>query len=45
MVAVGSSHAAANARTASLADALSDRWARVAVAYATGPQPSVADGI
>ena len=45
VVAVGSSHAAANARTASLADALSDRWARVAVAYATGPQPSVADGI
>ena len=45
VVAVGSSHAAANARTASLADALSDRWTAVRVAYATGPQPSVADGI
>jgi sirohydrochlorin ferrochelatase len=45
VVAVGSSHAAANARTASLADALSDRWTAVRVAYATGPQPSVSDGI
>lgn len=45
VVAVGSTHAAANARTASLADALSDRWTAVRVAYATGPQPSVADGI
>lgn len=45
VVAVGSSHAAANARTASLAATLSDQWAAVRVAYATGPQPSVADGI
>ena len=45
IVAVGSSHAAANARTASLADTLSGQWAQVRVAYATGPQPSVADGI
>ena len=46
VVAVGSSHAAANARTATLASELSERsgWARVAVAYATA-QPSVADGI
>ena len=45
VVAVGSSHAAANARTASLADTLAGQWAAVRVAYATGPQPSVADGI
>ena len=45
VVAVGSSHAAANARTATLASALSDHgWARVEVGYATA-QPSVADGI
>lgn len=45
VVAVGSSHAAANARTASLASTLAGRWPAVRVAYATGPQPSVADGI
>ena len=45
VVAVGSSHAQANARTATLADGLPGDWAAVRVAYATGPQPSVADGI
>lgn len=47
VVAVGSSHAEANAGTATLADALAygTRWARVRVAYATGPTPSVAEGI
>ena len=46
IVAVGSSHAAANARTATLASALSERWGwqHVRVAYAT-TEPSVADGI
>ena len=45
VVAVGSSHAAANARTATLASELSQRgWRRVRVAYAT-TQPSVSDGI
>ncbi len=46
IVAVGSSHTAANARTATLASALSARggWGRVRVAYAT-TEPSVADGI
>nr|WP_237752624.1 sirohydrochlorin chelatase [Mycolicibacterium aromaticivorans] len=47
VVAVGSSHAAANARTAALAVTLGRgaRWSGVHVAYATGPQPSVPDGI
>lgn len=45
VVAVGSSHEAANARTATLADSLAGEWAAVRVAFATGPQPSVADGI
>jgi sirohydrochlorin ferrochelatase len=47
VVAVGSSHAAANARTATVAAALAHgtRWAGVQIGYATGPQPSVADGI
>jgi sirohydrochlorin ferrochelatase len=47
VVAVGSSHAEANAGTATLADALAHgtRWSGVRVAYATGPAPSVADGI
>jgi len=47
VVAVGSSHAEANAGTATLADAMAHgtRWAGVRVAYATGPAPSVADGI
>lgn len=47
VVAVGSSHAAANARTATVGAALAEdaTWAAVEVAYATGPQPSVAEGI
>ena len=45
VVAVGSSHAEANARTATLADSLTGEWAAVRVAYATGPQPSVTDGL
>ena len=47
VVAVGSSHAAANARTAALADVLGrgTRWSGVQVAYATVPDPSVEDGI
>lgn len=47
VVAVGSSHAEANAGTATLADAMAHgtRWTGVRVAYATGPAPSVADGI
>lgn len=45
VVAVGSSRRAANARTATLADRLTGRWSAVEVAYATGPQPSVDDGI
>lgn len=47
VVAVGSSHAAANARTSTLATTLADRhrWAGVRVAFATGPEPTVADGI
>lgn len=46
VVAVGSSHAAANARTATLAATVSagTGWAGVEVAYAT-TEPSVADGI
>lgn len=45
VVAVGSSHEAANARTAALAPALvaRTRWAGVEVAYATGPHPTVAE--
>ncbi|WP_110918712.1 sirohydrochlorin chelatase [Mycolicibacterium rhodesiae] len=47
VVAVGSSRTAANDRTAALADRLGrgTRWSGVQVAYATGPQPSVQDGI
>ncbi len=47
VVAVGSSHAAANARTAALTEVLArgTRWSGVQVAYATGPDPSVEDGI
>lgn len=45
VVAVGSSHGCANARTAILAGSLTNRWPHVRVAYATGPKPSVADGI
>jgi sirohydrochlorin ferrochelatase len=46
VVAVGSSHAAANARTATVGTALArrSRWC-VEVAYATGPEPSVRAGI
>ena len=47
VVAVGSSHAAANLRTATVAETLTAdrRWAGVEIAFATGPQPGVADGI
>lgn len=47
VVAVGSSRSAANARTSSLAGSLAvgARWSGVQVAYATGPQPSVLDGV
>ncbi len=47
VVAVGSSRPQANARTATLAEALQDGtdWAGTQVAYATGPHPSVRDGI
>lgn len=47
VVAVGSSHAAANARTATLAATLAHgrQWVGAGVVYATGPQPSVAEGI
>ncbi|WP_179472615.1 sirohydrochlorin chelatase [Mycolicibacterium vinylchloridicum] len=47
VVAVGSSHPDANARTSALADTLArgTRWSGVQVAYATGPQPSVLDGV
>jgi sirohydrochlorin ferrochelatase len=47
VVAVGSTHAEANAGTAALADAMAHgtRCAGVRVAYATGPAPSVADSI
>ena len=47
VVAVGSSHAAANARTATVAGALAagSGWAGSEVTFATGPQPSVLDGI
>ena len=44
IVAVGSSHAAANVATATLADSLPGEWADVRVVYAT-TEPSVADGI
>ena len=45
VVAVGSSNEAANARTSSVAHVLSTgtRWTGAEVAFATGPQPSVAD--
>ncbi|MCI4675258.1 sirohydrochlorin chelatase [Candidatus Mycolicibacterium alkanivorans] len=47
VVAVGSSRAAANARAATLVATLAEgtRWAGVQVAYATGPQRSVINGI
>lgn len=46
VVAVGSSDADANARTAGVARTLDGgRWAAVEMAFATGPTPSVADGI
>jgi sirohydrochlorin ferrochelatase len=45
VVAVGSSNEAANARTSNVARTLSvgTRWAGTEVAFATGPQPTVAD--
>lgn len=45
VVAVGSSNKAANTRTSDVARALSigTRWAGAEVAFATGPQPNVAD--
>lgn len=45
VVAVGSSHPAANAQTAMVAPALQrgTRWAGAEVAFATGPYPGVAD--
>jgi sirohydrochlorin ferrochelatase len=47
LVAVGSSSEAANARTSTVAPALraGTRWAGVEVAFATGPQPGVADAV
>lgn len=44
---VGSSHPAANARTASLAGSLAEgtRWAGVQVAFATGQTPSVSEAV
>ncbi len=47
VVAVGSSDADANARTATVARTLDGgrRWAAVEMAFATGPTPSVRDGI
>jgi len=47
VVAVGSSHTDANTGTATVAEALArgSRWAGVRVAYATGPSPSVNEGI
>jgi sirohydrochlorin ferrochelatase len=47
VVAVGSSHTDANTGTATVADALArgSRWAGVRVAYATGPAPSIDEGI
>lgn len=47
VVAVGSSHQAANARTATLAPALAhgSRWAAARVAHATGSDLTVAEGI
>jgi sirohydrochlorin ferrochelatase len=47
VVAVGSSHQAANSRTATLAPALAhgSRWAAVHVAHATGSELTVTDGI
>lgn len=47
VVAVGSSHAAANARTATVAGILArgTGWAGVQVAHATGSGPSIGDGI
>ena len=47
VVAVGSSHPAANARTARVADLLAHgtRWAGTEMAFATGPTPSVDDAV
>lgn len=47
LASVGSSHPAANARTAALANALAEgtRWAGVQVAFATGQTPSVPEAV
>ncbi|BCI87302.1 hypothetical protein NIIDMKKI_25080 [Mycobacterium kansasii] len=47
VVAIGSSNTAANARTAQVAAALAagTRWAGATIAFATRPQPSVADAV
>ncbi len=47
VVAIGSTHAAANARTATVADKLSAgaQWAATTTAFATGNGPSPADGV
>ncbi len=47
VVAVGSSHAEANTRTSTVAVALTPRtrWSGAMVAYATGPEPTVTQGI
>lgn len=47
VMAVGSSNAAANARTARLIPALAarTRWAGIAVAFATGPTPTLTDAV
>lgn len=47
VVAVGSTHADANAGTATVAEAMAHRarWAGVRVAYATGPAPTIEQGI
>ncbi|MBU9765745.1 sirohydrochlorin chelatase [Mycobacterium sp. TNTM28] len=47
LAAVGSSHPAANARTAALADALAEgtRWAGTHVAFATGQSPSLPEAV
>ncbi|KZS57445.1 sirohydrochlorin chelatase [Mycobacterium ostraviense] len=47
VVAIGSSNAAANARTARVAAALTagTRWAGATIAFATRPQPSVPDAV
>jgi sirohydrochlorin ferrochelatase len=47
VIAIGSTHAAANARTAQVADKLiaGNQWAGTATAFATGNGPSPSDGV